>query len=81
MLTGASQATASEPCTKAQDTCTEWVALDANGSRGRIYRTHALSNTHEKSEIKWIARTDQSFLRKFTIVLSPDSFGTAETGR
>ena len=50
MLTDASQAIASEPCIKAQDTCTEWVALDANGSRGRIYRTHALSNTHEKIE-------------------------------
>ena len=47
---GASQATASEPCIKGQDICTEWVTLDANGSRARIYRTHALSSNHEKIE-------------------------------
>ena len=47
---GLSQAASLEPCLKAQDNCTEWVALDANGSRARIYRTHALSSTHEKIE-------------------------------
>lgn len=47
---GLSQAASPEPCLKAQDNCTEWVALDANGSRARIYRTHALSSTHEKIE-------------------------------
>ena len=38
------------PCLKAQNTCTEWVALDANGSRGLIYRTHALTAVNEKIE-------------------------------
>jgi hypothetical protein len=35
--------TSPEPCLKAQTSCTEWVALDAKGSRGLLYRTYSLS--------------------------------------
>ena len=45
-----SQAAAPEPCMKAQESCTEWVSLDASGSRARIYRTHALSSVNDKIE-------------------------------
>jgi len=49
-VAASSQAVATEPCTKAQESCTEWVSLDANGSRARIYRTHSLSSVNEKIE-------------------------------
>lgn len=52
LMLGATQsfATDTAPCLKAQDTCTEWVNLDAKGSRGLIYRTHALTAVNEKIE-------------------------------
>lgn len=38
------------PCLKAQSSCSEWVILDTNGSRGLIYRTHGLADFNEKIE-------------------------------
>ena len=38
------------PCLKVQNSCSEWVILDANGSRGLIYRTHGLADFNEKIE-------------------------------
>jgi hypothetical protein len=38
------------PCLKAQNTCSEWLTLDANGSRGFVYRTHSLTSVNENIE-------------------------------
>ncbi|MEY3888626.1 MAG: hypothetical protein RL650_2718 [Pseudomonadota bacterium] len=50
LLTAHVSAADTAPCLKAQTTCSEWVTLDANGSRGLVYRTHALTSLNEKIE-------------------------------
>ena len=52
MMVAAVQSFASDsaPCLKAQNTCSEWLTLDANGSRSFVYRTHSLTSVNEKIE-------------------------------
>ena len=52
MMAAAVQSFASDsaPCLKAQNICSEWLTLDANGSRGFVYRTHSLTSVNEKIE-------------------------------
>ena len=50
LTTATAWATIPDSCIKAQDICSEWVALDVNGSRGFIYRTHALTSPNQKIE-------------------------------
>lgn len=50
LLATHSHAAEPDACIKANMTCTEWLALDANGSRSLIYRTHALTHRNPKIE-------------------------------
>lgn len=44
LTSGSAVAALPEPCLKAQDNCTEWIALDAKGNRGLVYRTQPLTS-------------------------------------
>lgn len=50
LLPAHSRAASPDACIKANQPCTEWVELDTSGSRGLIYRTHALTLRNEKIE-------------------------------